>query len=73
MAAFLSGMEQRGRTAVTSRRSARSPRFFVSRLDTEVDRRLAAIGTPDALAMTGKAGGGQCSPGVPALPADVRQ
>ena len=30
--------------------------FFVSRLDTEVDKRLAAIGTEEALALQGKAG-----------------
>lgn len=30
--------------------------FFVSRLDTEVDRRLEEIGTPEALALRGKAG-----------------
>ena len=30
--------------------------FFVSRMDTEVDARLDAIGTPEALAMRGKAG-----------------
>jgi transaldolase len=29
--------------------------FFVSRVDTEVDKRLAAIGTPEALALKGKA------------------
>lgn len=29
--------------------------FFVSRVDTEIDRRLEAIGTPDALALRGKA------------------
>ncbi len=29
--------------------------FFVSRVDTEVDRRLAAIGTPEALALRGRA------------------
>jgi len=29
--------------------------FFVSRVDTEVDRRLNAIGTPEALALRGKA------------------
>jgi len=28
--------------------------FFVSRVDTEVDKRLAAIGTPEALALQGK-------------------
>ncbi|GAC57292.1 transaldolase [Gordonia hirsuta DSM 44140 = NBRC 16056] len=30
--------------------------FFVSRVDTEVDNRLEAIGTPEALALRGKAG-----------------
>lgn len=30
--------------------------FFVSRLDTEVDARLEAIGTPESLALRGKAG-----------------
>lgn len=30
--------------------------FFVSRVDTEIDKRLEAIGTPDALALRGKAG-----------------
>jgi transaldolase len=29
--------------------------FFVSRVDTEIDRRLEAVGTPDALALRGKA------------------
>ena len=29
--------------------------FFVSRVDTEVDKRLAAIGTPEALALQGRA------------------
>ncbi|BAD58422.1 transaldolase [Nocardia farcinica] len=30
--------------------------FFVSRVDTEIDKRLAAIGTPEALELRGKAG-----------------
>lgn len=30
--------------------------FFISRVDTEVDRRLEEIGTPEALALRGKAG-----------------
>ena len=29
--------------------------FFISRVDTEVDRRLASLGTPEALALQGKA------------------
>ncbi|MFE3317271.1 transaldolase [Nocardia sp. NPDC059195] len=30
--------------------------FFVSRVDTEIDKRLEALGTPEALALRGKAG-----------------
>ncbi|MBF6068647.1 transaldolase [Nocardia farcinica] len=30
--------------------------FFVSRVDTEIDKRLAAVGTPEALELRGKAG-----------------
>lgn len=50
--AYLAGLESRsgdlsGQSSVAS--------FFVSRVDTEVDRRLEAIGTPDALALRGKA------------------
>jgi transaldolase len=53
--AYLSGLEtlaQRGGD-LTSVRSVAS--FFVSRVDTEVDRRLDAIGTSDALAQQGQA------------------
>ncbi|HEY8526105.1 MAG TPA: transaldolase [Acidimicrobiales bacterium] len=50
--AYLSGLEARagdlsGVASVAS--------FFVSRVDTEVDRRLEEIGTPEALALRGKA------------------
>ncbi|MCY3786212.1 MAG: transaldolase [bacterium] len=49
--AYLSGLESRpgdlsGISGVAS--------FFVSRVDTEVDRRLAAIGTPQAAALEGR-------------------
>ncbi len=53
--AYLSGLEtlaQRGGD-LASVRSVAS--FFVSRVDTEVDRRLDAIGTSDALALRGQA------------------
>jgi transaldolase len=53
--AYLSGLEtlaQRGGD-LASVRSVAS--FFVSRVDTEVDRRLEAVGTPAALALRGKA------------------
>jgi transaldolase len=50
--AYLSGLESRSGD-LDSVHSVAS--FFVSRVDTEVDRRLEAIGTPDALALRGKA------------------
>ena len=50
--AYLAGLEERdgdlsGVHSVAS--------FFVSRVDTEIDRRLEAIGTPEALVLRGKA------------------
>ena len=61
--AFIGGLENRsgdlsGIASVAS--------FFVSRVDTEVDRRLEEIGTEDALAMRGKAAVAQakCAYGV---------
>jgi transaldolase len=52
MEAYLSGLERCSGdlSHVTSVAS-----FFISRVDTEVDRRLDALGTPDALALRGKA------------------
>ncbi len=50
--AYLSGLEASDRDLVNIHSVAS---FFVSRVDTEVDRRLEAIGTPDALALRGKA------------------
>jgi transaldolase len=53
--AYLSGLETlaaRG-SDIGSVRSVAS--FFVSRVDSEVDRRLEAIGSPDALALRGQA------------------
>ncbi len=50
--AYLSGLETR-KGDLDSVHSVAS--FFVSRVDTEVDRRLEAIGTPEALALRGKA------------------
>ncbi len=55
MDAYLTGLEQaraRGRD-VSGVSSVAS--FFVSRVDTEVDRRLDKIGTPDAAALRGQA------------------
>jgi transaldolase len=50
--AYLSGLEARSGD-LGSVHSVAS--FLVSRVDSEVDRRLEAIGTPDALALRGKA------------------
>jgi transaldolase len=53
--AYLSGLEALARDGgdLSSVRSVAS--FFVSRVDTEVDARLEAIGTEDALALRGRA------------------
>jgi transaldolase len=53
--AYLSGLETLAAHGgdLTSVRSVAA--FFVSRVDTEVDRRLDAIGTPDALELRGRA------------------
>jgi transaldolase len=53
--AYLAGLEALARRGgdLASLRSVAS--FFVSRVDTEVDRRLDAIGTGDALALRGRA------------------
>lgn len=54
--AYLTGIE-RAKTAGIDLAGIRSvASFFVSRVDTEVDRRLEEIGTPEALALKGKAG-----------------
>ncbi len=52
MEAYLSGLEAYDGDLSTV---ASVASFFVSRVDTEVDRRLEAIGTADALALRGKA------------------
>jgi transaldolase len=56
MNAFLAGLEKARDTEadLTGLHSVAS--FFVSRVDTEVDKRLDALGTPEAKALRGKAG-----------------
>jgi transaldolase len=51
--AFMAGLERADEAHVATLASVAS--FFVSRVDTEVDRRLDAIGTPEAKALRGKA------------------
>src|SRR2546430_12975009 len=55
MDAFLSGMEQAKANGHDLSRMASVASFFVSRVDTEVDKRLDKIGTPEAQALHGKA------------------
>jgi transaldolase len=56
MNAYLDGLEAyAGLDASDLSKVASVASFFVSRVDTEVDRRLDAIGTPEALELRGKA------------------
>jgi transaldolase len=56
MDAFLDGLEGARAAGRDLPRLASVASFFVSRVDTEIDRRLAAIGSPEARALMGKAG-----------------
>ena len=53
--AFMTGLEQAAAAGRDISRLASVASFFVSRVDTEVDRRLDKIGTPEAAALRGKA------------------
>jgi transaldolase len=56
MAAYIDGLEElAGDPAADLSTVASVASFFISRVDTEVDRRLDAIGTPEALGLRGKA------------------
>ncbi len=55
MDAFASGLEQRQQRGEPVETIASVASFFVSRVDTEVDKRLDAIGTDEAAALRGKA------------------
>jgi transaldolase len=55
MEAFLAGMEQAKANGHDLSRMGSVASFFVSRVDTEVDKRLDKIGSPEAQAMHGKA------------------
>ena len=54
--AFLAGLEKAQAAGIDLSTIHSVASFFVSRVDTEVDKRLAAIGTPEALALQSKAG-----------------
>jgi len=53
--AFFTGLEELDRRGGDISTVSSVASFFVSRVDTEVDRRLESIGTPEALALRGKA------------------
>jgi len=55
MAAFFTGLERASANGYDLARIASVASFFVSRVDTEVDKRLEAIGTDEALALRGQA------------------
>ncbi|GAA4366973.1 transaldolase [Agromyces bauzanensis] len=54
--AYLTGLEQAKAAGLDLSSIHSVASFFVSRVDTEVDRRLSEIGTDEALALKGKAG-----------------
>lgn len=56
MDAWLSGLEDADRAGLDISRIQSVASFFVSRVDTEIDKRLDAIGTPEATALKGLAG-----------------
>jgi transaldolase len=56
MNAFLTGLEQARRAGLDLSAIHSVASFFVSRVDTEVDKRLDALGTHEAAALKGKAG-----------------
>jgi transaldolase len=53
--AYFEGLEKAAANGHDISKIASVASFFVSRVDTEVDKRLNAIGTPEALALKGKA------------------
>ena len=55
MDAYVTGLEQAQAKGHDLSKIHSVASFFVSRVDTEVDKRLDAIGTPEALALRGKA------------------
>ncbi|MGW0580313.1 transaldolase [Streptomyces sp. NPDC002920] len=56
MDAYLAGLEKADERGLELSKIHSVASFFVSRVDTEIDRRLDALGTPEADALRGKAG-----------------
>lgn len=55
MDAYVDGLEQRLSSGASIAHVASVASFFISRVDNEIDKRLDALGTPDALALRGTA------------------
>ena len=55
MEAYISGLEDLAATGADISKVRSVGSFFISRVDVEVDRRLEQLGTPEALALRGKA------------------
>ncbi|MDX2522055.1 transaldolase family protein, partial [Streptomyces stelliscabiei] len=56
MDAYLAGLEKAKERGLDLSKIHSVASFFVSRVDTEIDKRLEALGTPEAAALRGKAG-----------------
>lgn len=56
IAAYMAGIERAKAAGLDLSKIHSVASFFVSRVDTEIDKRLAAVGTTDALALRSKAG-----------------
>ncbi|MET9970719.1 transaldolase, partial [Streptomyces sp. NPDC006356] len=56
VAAYLAGLEKAKERGLDLSKIHSVASFFVSRVDTEIDRRLDDLGTPEAKALRGKAG-----------------
>ena len=54
--AYLTGLEKAKAAGIDLSTLHSVASFFVSRVDTEIDKQLEAVGTPEALALKGKAG-----------------
>ncbi|MGW4439896.1 transaldolase [Streptomyces sp. NPDC004596] len=55
MAAYLAGLEKAAERGLDLSKIHSVASFFVSRVDSEIDKRLAALGTDEALALKGRA------------------
>ena len=71
MGAYLDGLEQAAANGHKLAGIASVASFFVSRVDTEIDKRLEKIGTDEALALRGQGGRRQLAAGLRRVPGGV--